>query len=564
MGDQPSGRIKPDEQPVRFFEHPVKCLFQEPGFLRQRKDAAKAQEATKKKAAEATKGKAVKTRGRLKIKVGWRASEISLPDCGCCCGQAKPTAQNEKKSGGGDGIATGIWKAIGATAAGITATGAIVAVGTAVTWIRFNEVGIPATQAISVQPKGEPLALGAQETIIFVAIALVAVLLVYFADPEGVIRWITLVVLASLVVGAAGYIVLGTHLSSGSKVALIVLAVTLLAGCVAVGHRTDTHFWPLALAVFVASLIFSAATVILIVKQQKFVQGVVILRGATDAGITGVYVAATDKTIYFAQNVATDEDQKSRMALLEVPREGATYAVGPLESRADAALRERLMLEQLISNRERGGMAPEKAPKESETDVGAKEEEEAKEGKGKNKAKAGDSTGASKKATGTGEASKSEAKTVAEAFGAGAVEIHRTVARPWNCLVRYASAGSGLLGQWWTSCETAEKFERVRASMFTIRNDLALPSRFQLAYDMQVKAHLHLGAEVTYMTGPIAPQCEHAKPMPCGYRWKGSEAGTGVEQIYLPEPQIVEGPRRKCTETAIDEMPNWTRCKSQP
>lgn len=561
MGDQPSGRIESDEQPVRFREHPIKVLFQEPGFLRQRKEAAKAREATEKELAAAAKEKAVKSRDRLKVKVGRRASEVSLPVCGCCCEQAKAAAQNDKKSGGGDGIAAGIWKAIGATAAGVTATGAIVAVGAAVTWIRFNEVGIPATQAISVQPKGEALALGAQETITFVAIALVAVLLVYFADPEGAIRWITLAVLASLMVGAAGYIVLGTNLSSWSKVALIVLAVTLLAGCVAVGYRTDTRFWPLALAVFGASLIFSAATGILIVKQQKFVQGVAILRGASDAGLTGVYVAATDKTIYFAQNVATDEDQKSRMAMLEVPREGATYAVGPLESRADAALRERLMLEQLISSRERGGVAPEKAPKEPETDIAAGEEE-AKEGK-KNKAQAGDSTGASKEATGTGEAGKNEAKTVAEAFGAGAVEIHGTVAKPWNCLVRYASAGSGLLGQWWTSCDTAEKFERDRASMFTIRNDLALPSRFQLAYDMQVKAHLDLGAEVTYMTGPIAPQCEHAKPMPCGYRWKGSEAGSEVEQIFLPEPQLVESPRRKCTETAIDEMPKWTRCKSQ-
>jgi hypothetical protein len=554
--DQPSGKIESDEQPVRFFEHPIKFLLQEPGFLRGRKDATKAREATEKKASEAAKGKAVKTRGRLKIKIGRRTSEISLPDCGCCCGEAKPTAPSESKGGGGDGIAAGIWKAVGATAAGITATGALVAVGAAVTWIRFNEVGIPATQAVGVQPKGEALTLGAQETIIFVAIALVAVLLVYFADPQGVIRWITLMVLAGLVLSAAAYIVFGTHLSCWSKVLLIGLAVVLLAGCVAIGHRTDTRFWPLALAVFVASLIFSAATGILIVKQQEFVQGVAILRGSEDTGLTGVYVAATDKTIYFAQNVATDEDRKPRMAMLEVPRAGATYAVGPLESRADAALRERSMLEQLISNRERAGVAPEKAPKEPEADIGAKEEEEATKN---DKAKVGASTSTPTKATGKG-----EAKTVAEAFGAGAVEIHDTVVEPWDCLVRYASAGSGLLGQWWTSCKTAKNLERGRTSMFHIRDELALPSRFQLAYDMRVEAHLDLEAKVTYMTGPIAPQCEHAKPLPCGYGWKGSDAESGVEQIFLPEPQLVERPRRMCTETAIGKAPQWTRCKSQP
>lgn len=559
-----SGGAGSDGHLVRFTEHPVKWLWQEPYFLRKRKDAAKVKkeaeaERKTKEEAEAAKEKTAKTKGRLKIKVGRRDAEVSVPACGCCCEQSKPADKDQAKSGG-DGIGATVWKAIGATAAGITATGAIVAVGAAVIWIRFNEVGIPATQAVSVQPKGEPLVLGAQETIIFVGIALVAVLLVYFADPEGVIKWVTLLVLAGLVVGAAAYVVLGTHLSCYWKLGLILLAVALLAGCVAVGYRTDTRFWPLALAVFTASLVFSAATGILIVKQQKFVQGVAILRGAGDTGLTGVYVAATDKTIYFAQDVTKDADRKSRMAMLEVPREGATYAVGPLESRADAALRERSMLEQLIANRERGGVAPEMAPKESETDIGAKEEEEAKEGKGK----AGASTGGPEKEGGKGKPGKNEAKTVAEAFGAGEVDVHTKVEEPWDCLVRYASAGSGLLGQWWTSCEAVGEFESDRVSMFQIRNELALPSRFQLAYDMRVEAHLNPGAKVTYMTGPIAPQCEHAKPLPCGYMWEGSQAGSGVEQIFLPEPQLVERPRRECTETAIDKAPEWTRCKSQP
>jgi hypothetical protein len=559
MGDVPVESS--DGQSVRFREHPVKWLFQEPDFLRQRKDAAKAKKETEEQAAAEAKEKtATKIQDRLKIKVGRRDAEVSVPACGCC-GPSKSDGA-EKKSGGGDGLGAAVWKAIGATAAGITATGAVVAVGAAVTWIRFNAVGIPATQAVSVQPKGEPLVLGAQETIVFVAIALVVVLLVYFADPEGVVRRITLLVLTGLVVGAAAYIVCGTHLSSGWKLALIVLAVALLAGCVAVGHRSDTRFWPLALAVFTAALVFSAATGILIVKQQKFVQGIAILRGPSDVGLTGVYVAATDKTIYFAQKVATDADPKSRMAMLEVPREGATYAVGPLESRADAARREKLLLEQLIANRERNEVAP-KEPKEPPTDIGAKGDEEAKEGK-KESAETGASTGAPEKAAEAGETAKSEAKTVAEAFGAGAVEVHTTVEGPWDCLVRYAAAGSGLLGRWWTSCAMAEELERDGMSMFEIRDELALPSRFQLAYDMRVKAHLPLGAKVTFMTGPIAPQCEHAKPLPCGYMWKGSKAGSGVEQIFLPEPQLLEQPRRTCTETAIDETPKWNSCKPQP
>lgn len=546
-------------QRVRFREHPIEWLFQEPGFLRQRKDAKARKEAEEQAAATAKEKTAAKHRERLKIKVGRRDAEVSVPACGCC--EPSKSDGEEKKSGGG-GLGAAVWKAIGATAAGITATGAVVAVGAAVIWIRFNAVGIPATQAVSVQPKGEPLVLGAQETIIFVAIALVVVLLVYFADPEGVVRRITLLVLTGLLIGAAAYILAGTHLSPGWKLALIVLSVALLAGCVAVGHRSDTRFWPLALAVFTAALVFSAATGVLIVKQQKFVQGIAILRGASDIGLTGVYVAATDKTIYFAQKVATDADPKSRMAMLEVPRQGATYAVGPLESRADAALRERSLLEQLIANRERNGVAPEKL-EEPKTDMGTEGDEVAEEDK-KEGAEAGTSTDKPAKAAGTGKSGSSEAKTVAEAFGAGAVEVHTTVKRPWDCLVRYAAAGSGLLGRWWTSCTMAEELERDGTSMFEIRDALALPSRFQLAYDMRVKAQLPLDAKATFMTGPIAPQCEHAKPLPCGYRWKGSEAGSGIEQIFLPEPQLVEQPRRTCTETAIDDAPEWTSCNPQP
>ncbi len=550
-----SAGVESGGQRVRFSEHPIRWLFQEPNFLQQRKDAAEAKKKADEKTAAKVKKKAAKAQDRLKIKVGRRDTEVSVPACGCGPGQAE-SSDGAKKDGGGDGLGAAVWKVVGAIGAGITATGAVVAVGAAVIWIRFNEVGIPATQAVSVQPKGEPLVLGAQETIIFLAIALVAVLLVYFTDPEGVIRRITLVVLVGLLLGAAIYVVGGTHLSSLGKLGLIVLAVALLAGCVAIGHRTNTRFWPLALAVFTASLVFSAATGILIVKQQKFVQGVAILRGATDTGLTGVYVAATDKTIYFAQGVATNADSKSRMAMLEVPREGATYAVGPLESRADAALRERLMLEQLIANRERAGVAPEK-PKEPETDIGAEEEKAAAAASKKEEEKAT----APKKTTGKSEGTK-EAKTVAEAFGPGEVEVHTTVKRPWNCLVRYAAAGSGLLGQWWTSCKTAKAFESDEKSMFEIRDALALPGRFQLAYDMKVKAHLRRGAEVTYITGPIAPQCEHAKPLPCGYKWKGSGAESGVEQIFLPEPQLVEGPQRMCTKTAVDEAPTkWETCE---
>lgn len=555
------GRARFKEHPLRWLEeHPLRCLEEEPTWLskRKRRDKKKAdtEAETKKRKAEVEAARAADQRrsGWLRFWSG-RRIEFRAPDLwrGVEDSSAAEVDDDEKP----DKLGSGILKAAGWVATGITATGLIVVVGAAVAWIRFNEVGIPATQAVSVQPQGEALALGAQETIIFVGIALVVVLLVFFVDPKGEIRRVTLGLLLALLVGAVWYVICRTHLTPDIKVGLCVFAFLLLLGSVAVGHRSGTRFWPLALAVFVAALVFSAAVGILVVRQQKFVQGVAILRGADDAGLTGVYIAATEKTIYFAQNVATGTDAKSRMAMMEVPREGATYAVGPLEPRADAAKREGLMLEQLIANRERGGVAPEKAPKEPAVDIGAKEEEEeAKAGKGEGGAEAGGSATAANGDEQKAGSREVETKTVAEAFGEGAVTVHETVEEPWNCLVRYASAGSRRLGKWWMSCKTAE--ELAGKTMLALRNIFALPSRFQFAYDMRVTARLPEGAK-TYMTGPVAPQCEHAKPLPCGYTWPGGD----VQQLYLPEPQQVGDIRRQCTETAIDHRPIWGECKDR-
>jgi hypothetical protein len=532
----------------------VAWLFAEPTRLRERKQKQEVEAEKKRKQdeEEAAKAAAGQKKKRLKLSIRRRSVELSAP-ADLCCGKSGSAGSGQSDAGTKteDKLGSAVWKVAGAFATGITATGAIVAVGAAVIWIRFNEVGIPATQAVSVQPRGEALVLGAQETIIFVGIALVAVLLVYFADPKGVVRNITLLLLLVLFLAATVDVIWRTHLTPDAKFGLCVLALFLLLGSIAIGHRSGTSFWPLALAVFVSALLFSAAVGILVVKQQRFVQGVAILRGAGDAGLTGVYIAATDKTIYFAQNVATNADEKPRMAMMEAPREGATYAVGPLEPRSDAALRETLMLDRLIANRERAGSAPEEPPAEPETDLGTKEEGEAKVGEAEVEG------GGEQKTTGSGEA---EAKTVAEAFGEGAVTVHERVEAPWNCLVRYASAGSGLLGKWWTSCEAARKLEREGATLFELRDDFALPSRFQPAYDMRVEGGLPEGKPVTYMTGPVAPQCEHAKPLPCGHRWRGG----AVEQLYLAEPQLVEGAFRQCTESALTEKPEWSREACSP
>lgn len=300
---------------------------------------------------------------RVSVSVGRRKVKVSVRDGGGGGAPPKDTGSDGGDGGGGDSLGSGILKVVGAAATGIGAVSAIVAVGGAVLWIRFDQAGIPAMQAVSVQPKQEALVQGGEQTAAFLLIALVAVLLIFFADPGGVMRRVTILAFWVLFIVAV-WSVLTTHLTPADKVLLVVLAAVLLLGSMIVALRTDHRFWPLALAIFISSLIFSAASALLIAKQQDFVQAVAVLRDANDKGLTGVYVAATGDKLYIAQPTSIPTDEGVKRAMLDVPREGAVYAVGPLESQEKAEQRARIMLAQLEKNRERNPADPEAASKE--------------------------------------------------------------------------------------------------------------------------------------------------------------------------------------------------------
>jgi hypothetical protein len=465
--------------------------------------------------------------------------------CGCDRGSSGGDASGEGDNGAKKetgGISTTVLKVVAWAATGITATGFIAVVGAALFWIRFNEVGLPATQAVGLLARSELLVQGAQVTIIDVAIALVAVLLVFFVDPEGRVVRVSLLLLGFLALLGILY-VLQADLTGFVQLVLCVVAVLLLAGVIVVGLRTDGKFWPLALGVFVATMIYSAATGLLIVDQQSYVQAVAVLRSGTDAGLTGIYVTANNEKLYLGRLSSIAADKASgtdRRAMFDVSRSGATYAVGPLESVGHAEARAQVMLEQLIQQRERDPGSPATAPKSS----------------------AGEATGSTESAQGRAsglagtkpvQSTPETVETVAKAFGS-AVTVQHKVAGKWTCLVRYAAAGSSLLGHWWTSCDDDRRLGG--KSMLEIRDDLALPGRFQPAFDMKVVGHLAKGSSIIYLEGRIGSQCEHEKPAPCGYSYPG-----GGEQIYLPEPQKVEMPTAQCTATRQDEPPQWVVCE---
>src|SRR4029077_8684972 len=203
---------------------------------------------------------------------------------------------------------------------------AMVVIGSAVLWVRFKEAGIPAVQAVSVQPEQEALVQGAQVTAFFVLIALAVVVALYISDfreepkedgdrsnrrdkeskatsPDpGVKREIetrTKVLLALVPIAGILWVIFGTDVGCWWKLWLSLLAIALTGACLWIGHSESKNFWALTAAVFVAIIVFSGVAEYAIVQSQKYVQAVAILRGSEDAGLTGYYVAATEKKLYF-------------------------------------------------------------------------------------------------------------------------------------------------------------------------------------------------------------------------------------------------------------------------
>lgn len=411
-------------------------------------------------------------------------------------------------------------KTAGTIVGSLGLAGAMVVIGSAVLWARFKEAGIPANQAVAVQTREEALVQGAQTTIFFVVAALAIVAILYATDsheaekpdeapsePHEIGKW-TMGVILVLPAIALLWAALATDLSRGAVVVLGLIAAALAVGCLVLGLNDRKNFWALAGAVFVAVVAFSAVAEYLIVKEQKFVQAMAVVRGPEDTGLTGFYVAATDKNLYIAQPAGRGAP------VYEVSRgEGVTYAVGPLEDQEGAKVRAKAILKQLIENQK------------------------------------GNSSEPSNQKT----ASKSSSiGRVARAFR-GAIRILRLAARKKAlCVARYSNAAKpSLRGRWWTSCAEAKRLRTIRAA----RARLALPRRFQAAYDMRVFGRLPAGSRSLVLAGRVAPQCEQEAPPPCGHRYPG-----GGFQYYVSRPRVVRITATACTIYPESRPSRWKAC----
>lgn len=252
-------------------------------------------------------------------------------------GEAEDAKKPEKKEEDPNSLTSIVLAVLGAIATGIGVAGAVTVVGAAIFWARFDALGLPATQAVSAIPKAELLVQGAQEVTIFILIGLTAALLIALADPKGLVSHGTVFVLCLLVIAATVY-TMTQNLHLGWVLGLVGLALVLALLCIGIAFTTGQRLLPLLVSVFLASLIFSSSCALVIVEQQEYAQAIAIRFGRDNGGIdkelTGIYVAATDSTIFYAR-IGTFLDNKMTVdatGLYEVHRaDTTTYAVGPME-----------------------------------------------------------------------------------------------------------------------------------------------------------------------------------------------------------------------------------------
>lgn len=101
----------------------------------------------------------------------------------------KVTTTTQAGDGGGGGGGGDSWglvtKALTALAGGVSLAAFVTVVGGALYWIRFKAVGLPADQATAAVPNEEMVTTGLSNLIPFLALAVVALVLLYMIDREG-------------------------------------------------------------------------------------------------------------------------------------------------------------------------------------------------------------------------------------------------------------------------------------------------------------------------------------------------------------------------------------------
>jgi hypothetical protein len=183
------------------------------------------------------------------------------------------------------------------TALGLT--GLMGLIGSAVLYQRFNEAGLPATQALAVVPDDQRVIEGVSQVAAALAIGAIAVAVLFSLDRTGRINfWSDLALL--LLLGAGIFYAVDADLPSEQVWLLGGLAVVLVGVSVGVGKVTGDRFVPFALAVFISTVVFAGAVEYAKAADENLIPPAAVLRSPGGEGIRGLYVADTEDFVYIA------------------------------------------------------------------------------------------------------------------------------------------------------------------------------------------------------------------------------------------------------------------------
>jgi hypothetical protein len=256
-------------------------------------------------------------------------------------------------------------------ASGIGALGLIVFTGGLIQYLRFEAAGLPATEAVANTPRTELIVVGAQALASFLLVGGVVVVAAYLLDDKGGALW-TLVCAGVAAVVGLGYAVLGTRTGFASVLILVFVALALLAVLFGVTQRTGERFLWVGAAIFLSVAMFGTASQYRINHDNPQVHPVAVLRGLRDNGITGVFVALSDRRLYIEQIPQDLRFRKTHPPGLYVfpCKDVSALAIGPFENPGkDGAATARhagQLLDQLVAARNIGAGQPPDTPPSKE------------------------------------------------------------------------------------------------------------------------------------------------------------------------------------------------------
>lgn len=182
---------------------------------------------------------------------------------------------------------------------GLGLTGLVTLIGSAVLWERFNQAGLPATQALDVVPDSQLTIEGASMMIGALLLGALAVAVLFSLDREGQITRASAWALALLWVGGMAWAIWGEDLDRVPVIlGLGTLGLVLIGASVGVAKVTGKLFVPFALAIFVSTIAWSGVLNFAKAAQENYAQPAAVLRSPGGEGIRGFYVADDEETIY--------------------------------------------------------------------------------------------------------------------------------------------------------------------------------------------------------------------------------------------------------------------------